>query len=106
MMYLYGEKFECPVCGRKELSDFGKVREFVEEYGPQPAMVISQATNVNIEVIESLLSSGRVEIPDGSGSYIRCQSCGTAIRYGRYCPECAANMIGKVREGMLSKDAG
>jgi Zn-finger nucleic acid-binding protein len=106
MVYIYGETFECPMCKRKELTDFGKIREFLDENGPKPAMVISEATNVDMDVINVYLRQGRVEIPDGSGIYIRCESCGTDIRYGRFCPECAAKASKDVGMGMLSADMG
>lgn len=88
MKYIYGEMFECPDCGQKELSDFGKVREYLDKNGPQPAIAISQHTGVSLDEINKYLKEGRVEIPDGSSSYIHCQACGADIRYGRFCPEC------------------
>jgi predicted RNA-binding Zn-ribbon protein involved in translation (DUF1610 family) len=105
MVYVYGEIFKCPICGRKELSDFGKVREFLEENGAQSVIVIHEATNVDIEVIEEFLKDGRVQISNNSDSYIRCQSCGKEIKYGRYCPECATRAVDKVKSGMLSMQA-
>ena len=88
MKYIYGEMFECPVCHRQEQTQFGKVRSYLEEHGPQPAMVISNETGVPVNVIDNFLRQGRIEIPDGSPVYIKCQSCGADIRYGRYCPDC------------------
>ena len=38
MKYIYGEMFECPVCHRQEQTEFGKVRSYLEEHGPQPAL--------------------------------------------------------------------
>ena len=83
MKYVYGEMYECPGCGRKEPTDFGKVRDFLDTNGPQPAIVIADATGVSLDVIDGFLKQGRVEIPDGSDVYIKCQRCGTDIRYGR-----------------------
>lgn len=106
MKYIYGETYECPSCGRKELSDFGKVRAFLDEAGPQPALVISSHTGVSVTVIEGFLREGRVEIPDGSSIYIKCQSCGTEIRYGRYCPECVAKTTKNLTQAMLAPEVG
>ena len=74
MKYIYGEMFECPVCHRQEQTQFGKVRSYLEEHGPQPAMVISNETGVPVNVIDNFLRQGRIEIPDGSPVYIKCQS--------------------------------
>ena len=50
------------------------------------------ATGVSVKTIQKFLYQGRIEIPDGSGSYIKCQMCGAEIRYGRFCPECSAKL--------------
>ena len=42
--------------------------------------------------IQKFLYQGRIEIPDGSDSYIKCQMCGADIRYGRFCPDCMAKL--------------
>ena len=106
MVYIYGEMYQCPVCGRKELSDFGKVREFLDANGPQPAAVIADATGVSLHAIDQFLRQGRVEIPDGSDVYIKCQNCGTEIRYGRYCPECMAKISKNINAAVWNQDVG
>lgn len=105
MQYAYGETFVCPYCGNKELTDFGKIREFLEDNGPQPAAIISENTGVSLAIIHKYLREGRIEIPDGSDSYIKCQRCGTDIRYGRYCPECLA-LLSKDISGAMNAVAG
>lgn len=106
MKYAYGEMFECPICHRTEPTDFGKIREFLEKAGPQPAIVISNETGVPVNVIDNYLRQGRVEIPDGSPIYIKCQSCGADIRYGKYCPECMAKMSKELGKGALMSEVG
>lgn len=106
MKYMFGEVYKCQKCGRSELSDFGKVREFLEKAGAQPAVVISRETGVELNVIDKFLKEGRVEIPDGSDVYIKCQSCGTDIRYGRFCPECMMKMTKDLGQAMLAPEVG
>lgn len=106
MNYEFGEIYKCPKCGRKELSDFGLVRQYLDANGPKPAAIIADATGVDIKVIDGFLREGRVEIPDGSGIYIKCQSCGTDIRYGRFCPECMAKLSKNISSAMWSSDVG
>ncbi len=106
MKYMFGEVYKCIKCGRKELSDFGKVREYLDEAGPQPAVVIARETGVALEVIDKFLREGRVEIPDGSDIYIKCQGCGTDIRYGRFCPECMLRMTKDLGQAMLAPEVG
>ena len=106
MQYIYGERFECRKCGCIELSDFGKVKEFLDLMGPQPGIIISEKTGVKMEYINELLRQGRIEIPDGSDIYIQCQKCGTDIRYGRYCPECMMRLAKDVGHALWMPEVG
>ena len=85
-------EYKCRSCGYVEMDDFGKIRTFLAENGPSPAIVINQATGVSLDKINSYLRQGKIEIPEGSNIYIRCENCGTEIRYGRFCPACAAKL--------------
>ncbi len=100
MVYAFGEVYECPQCGHKEYTDFGKIREYLEKHGPQNAVTIADATGVSVKAIQKFLYQGRIEIPDGSDSYIKCQMCGADIRYGRFCPECTAK-LNKDKQSMV-----
>ena len=73
MIYAYGEVYECPKCGNKEFTEFGKIRDYLEKHGPQNAVTIADATGVSVKTIQKFLYQGRIEIPDGSGSYIKCR---------------------------------
>ena len=95
----HGE-YVCEVCGYTERDDFGKVRHYIDENGATPAAIISENTGVPIAKINQFLRQGRVEIPDGSDVYIKCEKCGCDIRYGRFCPACALAM-GKQIQGAL-----
>jgi len=106
MKYIYGEMFECTSCGKKELSDFGIIKEFLEVNGPRPAIVIHDETGIPVEYINKLLREGRMEIPDGSIAYIKCQKCGTDIRYGKYCPECMLTLTNNVSQALWMPEAG
>lgn len=89
MRYAFGEIFVCDFCGETEYTEFGKVRDFLELNGPKTATEISDGTGVPLSVINDFLREGRIEIPDGSDSYIKCEGCGADIRYGRFCSACA-----------------
>jgi len=86
--YLDGGRYACRSCGHIMLDDFGKVKQFIEKNGPSPSAVIAYGTGVRQDIINVFLKKGRVEIPEGSRYYIKCEKCGCSIRYGRYCPEC------------------
>lgn len=82
----------CQNCGFEEPNDFGKVREYIAENGTMPAMEISRATGVPIRKITEYLRLGKLEIPEESDVFIHCQKCEVELRYGRYCPKCAAEL--------------
>ena len=84
--------YECEDCRNVMLDDYGKVRVFLETNGNAPAIVISAETGVPVSVIQEYLKDGKLEIPDGSDIYIKCEKCGKDIRYGKYCPSCATQL--------------
>jgi ribosomal protein L37AE/L43A len=106
MRYAFGEVFKCDHCGQEELTSFGKVRKYIEEHGPSNASNISIGTGVPVSIINKYLREGRIEIPDGSDSYIKCEDCGADIRYGRYCPACAAKHNKGQNVGVFNSEAG
>lgn len=85
-------KYTCENCGKVVYDDFGKIRLFLEENGPSPAVVISEGTGVPVPKITQYVRQGRMEIADGAGNYFTCENCGGPIRFGRYCPSCAAKL--------------
>lgn len=92
--YIYralGE-YECPKCGFIELDEYGVIRKYLEGKGAQPAVTISMDTGIPVPVIDQYLKQGRLEVPEGSEIYIKCERCNNDIRYGRFCPSCAANL--------------
>lgn len=90
LQYIGHGQYKCDTCGNIEYDDFGKVYKYIDDNGPSSAIVIAEATGVQIDKINVFLREGRVEIPEGSAVYIKCERCGRDIRFGRFCPECAA----------------
>lgn len=88
LYYKGSGKYFCKVCENIEYDDFGKVKKYIDENGVSTMGVISAETGVSLEKLNVMLREGKVEIPDGSDYYIKCESCGCSIRYGHYCPDC------------------
>ncbi len=99
-------RYTCENCGDEIYDDFGKIRAFLDEHGPSPAVVISEGTGVPILKITQFLRQGRMEIMDGSGEYIACENCGQPIRYGRYCPTCASKLTKNLSISLSSGEVG
>lgn len=89
--------YECVACGNKMLDDYGKVRVYLDKNGRQPAAIISAETGVSVSTIQRYLREGQLEIPEGSSHYVKCQGCGTDIRFGIYCASCAAQLSKDIR---------
>lgn len=104
LKYISHGEYSCYECGWITRDDFGKIRHYIEENGPSTAVEIAENTDVPVYKINDYLRQGRIEIPEGSGIYITCQKCGTDIRYGRYCPACAAS-LSKSIQGMMEAGA-
>lgn len=100
MLYVASGMYKCKLCGHEVLDDYGKIKEFLENYGPMPSVMIARATGVQPDVIEMLLKTGKVEIPEGSNYYLKCEKCGCSIRYGRFCLSCANGLAGDIKTTM------
>lgn len=95
--YLDGGRYQCRSCEHIMLDDFGKVKAYIDKHGPSPSPVIAAATGVSAEVIDVFLRRGRLEIPEGSKYYIKCEKCHCSIRYGRFCPDCIKETVGGMK---------
>lgn len=93
MDYVGSGKYRCSYCGMEVLDDFGKLKQFLDQHGPTPSAIISQKTGISMDKIDAYLKKGMVEIKDGEKYYLSCEKCGCAIRYGRFCPECARSEV-------------
>lgn len=105
LFYIGSGKYKCDSCNEEYYDDFGKVKEFLEEHGPAPALLIAEQTGVSIDLIGLFLRKGRLEIIENSKFYIDCEKCGCAIRYGRYCPRCSREIFGGIMK-MFHEDVG
>ena len=96
LFYKTGGIYLCEDCGAEEYDDFGKIKLYLEENGPSPATDISEATDVPLEIVTLFLKYGRLEIIENSKYYIKCERCGCALRYGRFCYSCTREIAGKL----------
>ncbi len=106
LRYSGAGRYEGFDCGHEEIDDFGKVKEFIDENGACPAIIISECTGVPEEIINGMLRQGRLEIPDGSSMYITCEKCGCSIRYGRFCPDCIRNRTNTLKNVFFNPEVG
>ena len=89
MEYKGSGVYVCEECGNEFVTDFGKVKRYLEENGPSNAVVLSRETGVSRRTISDFLKSGRIEVVENSETYNFCLRCGVAIRSGTLCAACA-----------------
>lgn len=53
--------YQCEECGKITYDDFGKIKKYLDEKGPSPALEIAQATGVPVTRITELIREGRIE---------------------------------------------
>jgi len=97
--------YVCEQCKHDMYDYFGKVKKYLDDHGPTPSAIVSEETGVPHNILNSFLKKGRVEIPEGSKFYIKCEKCGCSLRYGRFCPECAKALAGGIKV-ILTEDIG
>jgi ribosomal protein L37E len=87
----------CPACMTLDAYDFDKVRQYLYAHDTATAIELSENTGVAVSQIEWYLRNGRLEIPENSPIFIRCERCGTDIRYGRFCSDCSVSLSNALR---------
>lgn len=88
----------CEKCGTVEYDDYGKVRMYIEKNPGANAAQVEENTGVTQKIIRRLLKDGRIEVAEGSKSFLRCEVCGKDIRSGQFCPECEKKVHNRIEE--------
>lgn len=81
-------EYRCEECRAVDYDDYGKVRLYIEGHPGANAAQVEENTGVSQKIIRRLLKDGRIEVAEGSKSFLRCEVCGKNIRSGQFCPEC------------------
>lgn len=85
-------EYQCEECGAFDYDDYGKVRMYIEEHRGATAAEIEGAVGVSQRSIRQMLKEGRLEVTADSRTFLHCELCGKAIRYGEYCQECEMSL--------------
>lgn len=81
-------EYKCEDCGYLDYDDYGKARNYIEKNPGATSAQVSAATGVSQKAIRGMLKDERLEIAANSNVFLKCEICGTSIRYGRYCKKC------------------
>lgn len=100
-------EYHCEDCDRMAYDDYGKVRMYLERNPGANAMELEQGTGVSQKTIRQMLRESRIQVSEGSKTFLHCEICGTNIRSGRMCPKCEENYHRRAeseQRAMLQKD--
>ena len=103
--YGYGYEY-CPSCKQIDSENFQKVKEYIYENGISKLIDVVEATGVEERTITTYLKEGRLEIPEGSTYYLRCERCGASICSGRFCQPCATVLIKELNTSISYNEIG
>lgn len=81
-------EYHCEDCGSVAYDDYGKVRLYLERNPGANAVAIEADTGVSQKSIRLMLKESRLQVAEGSPSFLHCEHCGKTIRSGRLCNEC------------------
>lgn len=93
----------CPTCKKFDEEDFDKVRDYIYAHGTATMLEIEDKTGVANKRINQYLREGRLEIPNNSPIFIKCDVCRTDIRSGRYCKACASKLSKDLQGGLYKE---
>ena len=83
----------CPSCKDLDEIDFKRIKEYLYENSGASLSEVSTVLDISVEKIKGFLKDGRLEIVGNEGNMaLQCESCGTAIKTGRLCNECAKEL--------------
>lgn len=91
-------EYHCEKCGEVAYDDYGTVRLYVEKHKGARMTEIEEATGVKQRTIRMMLKESRFEVCADSKTFLRCEICGSTIRSGRLCLECAQLMRQEEKE--------
>lgn len=105
MFYDYVGRHLCPECAKKEEDDFKKVKDYLWEHKNSTLYETSEACDVDPATIRQWLREERLTFTGSGDTGLACESCGTAILSGQYCPECRAKLVKELGSIERQKEA-
>lgn len=90
----------CEACKSVDEDNFCRVSDYIVAHARATALEVSDHTGVSVKTIDRYLKEGRLEIPDDSPIFIKCEICGQDIKCGKYCPGCAQT-LGRSFKGIM-----
>lgn len=85
--YIVGQNI-CPSCREEMDKKFREVKDYIREHKGVGIHEVAEACEVDVSQIHQWLREERLELVEGSGIVLQCESCGAVITSGKYCGKC------------------
>lgn len=83
----------CPSCRDSMEAKFQEVKEYIRNHKGCGIQEVSEECDVEAAQIRQWLREDRLEVTEDSAIFLTCESCGAAIRSGRFCDKCTGSMM-------------
>lgn len=100
--YMSGPRM-CAACKQRLEDKFVEVKEFIRDNPHATISEISETMEVNTQQLYQWVREERLVFSDDSMVTIECETCGAAIRTGRYCEKCKSNVANGL-SGLYKKE--
>ncbi len=100
--YLSGP-ITCPSC-REALEDkFKEVKKYIQDHANCGIHEVARECEVEVQQIQQWLREERLQFSEDSMVQLSCESCGTTIRFGRFCEKCKNEMANGFKQAIAQK---
>lgn len=82
----------CPACIAEEDEAFQIVRAYLKEHKDATMAEVTEETEIELELIVSLIQDGRLILRDNPNLTYPCARCGQPTQAGRYCADCTKEL--------------
>ena len=90
----------CVQCREALEEKFQEVKSYIREHAHSSINDVAEACDVSTNQIRQWLREERLELEGDSGIALTCESCGTAIRSGRFCDKCKNDMANELSDSI------
>ena len=98
--YIGGGPKICQSCQKELEEKFQEVKAFLKKNPKAPLAIVTEETGVTEKQIKQWIREERLTISDDSPIGIECEGCGTMIKSGKYCPQCASKVQKNLMDGL------
>ena len=93
----------CPACKQALEEKFQEVKKYIQDHPGVNIPVVAEECDVDAKQIKQWLREERLELSDSSASFLTCDSCGAAIRSGKFCEKCKSSMANNLQSVITPK---